>query len=176
MPKYGLLIEYEFCVGCHTCELSCKQEHDLHGGFGWIKMVDTGAKDIGGKLKRDFVPTVCLHCGDPPCRHVCPSEAIKKDANGIVSIEERLCTGCKLCLTACPVAALYYNHDKEVAEKCDLCTHLITRGLEPACVRNCPTEALYFGQTNAIINRIRERRIQSLFTHNNQVVYAVPLE
>ena len=28
MPKYGLLIEYEFCVGCRACELACKQEHN----------------------------------------------------------------------------------------------------------------------------------------------------
>ncbi|RLF04803.1 MAG: oxidoreductase, partial [Thermoprotei archaeon] len=29
MPKYGLLIDYEYCTGCHTCEVACKQEHNL---------------------------------------------------------------------------------------------------------------------------------------------------
>lgn len=32
MPKYGLLINYEFCVGCHVCELACKQEHNRPDG------------------------------------------------------------------------------------------------------------------------------------------------
>ena len=27
MPKYGLLIDYDFCIGCHVCEVACKQEH-----------------------------------------------------------------------------------------------------------------------------------------------------
>ena len=23
--EYGLLIDYEFCTGCHTCEVACKK-------------------------------------------------------------------------------------------------------------------------------------------------------
>ena len=34
MPKYGLLIDYEFCVGCHACEIACKQEHNRPRGNG----------------------------------------------------------------------------------------------------------------------------------------------
>jgi len=29
---YGLYVDYEWCSGCHACELACKQEHDLKNG------------------------------------------------------------------------------------------------------------------------------------------------
>jgi len=158
--NYSILVDIDRCIGCYACEVACKQEHDLQGGYSWIKVVDVGPVEIGGKLKRDFVPTLCLHCGDPNCKNVCPSEAVTKNSHGIVLINEELCTGCKLCLTACPVLALKYNPEKEVAEKCTLCSHRVHEGLEPACVRGCPTEALYFGETNEIINKMRKKRIR----------------
>ncbi len=102
----------------------------------------------------------------------CPSEAISKNENGIVLVEEKLCTGCKLCLTACPISALQFNIEKSIVEKCTLCPHLVSdKGLEPACVVACPTGALYFGETNNVINRIRERRIKSVFSLRGAVVY-----
>ncbi|MBW1996644.1 MAG: oxidoreductase [Deltaproteobacteria bacterium] len=27
MPRFGLLVNYEFCVGCRSCEIACKMEH-----------------------------------------------------------------------------------------------------------------------------------------------------
>jgi Fe-S-cluster-containing dehydrogenase component len=173
---YSILVDADRCIGCYTCEVSCKQEHDLTGGYSWIKMVDTGAKAKGDKLKRDLVPTVCLHCGNPSCQDICPNDAIIKNENGVVFIKEELCDGCKLCLTVCPVSALQYNTEKEIAEKCNLCLPLINDGLAPACVNNCPTGALCFGETNDVINSIREKKIKSLFSQKNQVFYGVSSE
>ncbi len=47
MPRYGLLIDYEFCTGCHTCELACKQEHDLPVGKWGIKVMQSGPMELG---------------------------------------------------------------------------------------------------------------------------------
>ena len=47
MPRYGLLIDYEFCTGCHTCELACKQEHDLPVGKCGIKVMQSGPMELG---------------------------------------------------------------------------------------------------------------------------------
>ncbi len=46
MPRYGLLIDYEFCTGCHTCELACKQEHDLPVGKWGIKVMQSGPMEM----------------------------------------------------------------------------------------------------------------------------------
>lgn len=35
MAKNGLLINYDYCTGCHSCEVACQQEHDFPPGkFG----------------------------------------------------------------------------------------------------------------------------------------------
>ena len=35
MAKQGLLIEYDYCTGCHSCEVACQQEHNYPAGkFG----------------------------------------------------------------------------------------------------------------------------------------------
>ena len=64
MPKYGLLIDYEFCVGCHVCEIACKQEHN-RPPEEWgicVKEVESGA--TGGKLYYLPFPTDdCNLCG-----------------------------------------------------------------------------------------------------------------
>jgi Fe-S-cluster-containing dehydrogenase component len=38
MPRNGLLIEYDYCTGCHACEVACKQEHNYSGGMCGIRV------------------------------------------------------------------------------------------------------------------------------------------
>jgi Fe-S-cluster-containing dehydrogenase component len=40
MSKNGLLINYDFCTGCHTCEVACQQEHDFPAGKCGIKVTE----------------------------------------------------------------------------------------------------------------------------------------
>lgn len=42
MSKHGLLINYDFCTGCHTCEVACKKEHDLPLDQFGIKLMQYG--------------------------------------------------------------------------------------------------------------------------------------
>ena len=57
MTRYGLLIDYEFCTGCHTCELACKQEHAFGAGKIGIKVSEVGPFEIGfDKWGLDYVP------------------------------------------------------------------------------------------------------------------------
>ena len=57
MPRYGLLIDYEFCTGCHTCELACKQEHDLPVGKCGIKVMQSGPMELGpDRWSFDYIP------------------------------------------------------------------------------------------------------------------------
>ena len=42
MTTYGLLIDYEYCTGCQSCEVSCKEEHGYPVGKWGIRVVDEG--------------------------------------------------------------------------------------------------------------------------------------
>jgi Fe-S-cluster-containing dehydrogenase component len=35
-------------------------------------------------------------------------------------------------------------------QKCDLCNARLEEGLEPACVRVCPSKALHYGDPNSL--------------------------
>lgn len=64
MPKYGLLIDYEFCSGCRSCELACKQEHNRPPEEYGIYVKEVEAEIAGGKLYYFPFPTDnCNLCG-----------------------------------------------------------------------------------------------------------------
>ncbi|MCP4625462.1 MAG: 4Fe-4S dicluster domain-containing protein [bacterium] len=92
-----------------------------------------------------FLPALCNHCEHPPCADACPLEAITKEDNGIVILDEETCDGCRACLDACPYGAIAFNADKDKAEKYNLCRHRIEEELEPFCVICCEGQAIYFG-------------------------------
>jgi carbon-monoxide dehydrogenase iron sulfur subunit len=58
-----------------------------------------------------------------------------------VTVDMEKCTGCWTCIVACPYGALNRDLNSKTVIKCDLCP-----GREiPACVINCPNEALILG-------------------------------
>jgi Fe-S-cluster-containing dehydrogenase component len=61
MPRNGLLIQYEWCTGCHACEVACKQEHDFHEGMVGLKVHElvTVGPD---KIHTDFIPVTTRFC------------------------------------------------------------------------------------------------------------------
>jgi Fe-S-cluster-containing dehydrogenase component len=40
MSKNGLLIDYNFCTGCLSCEVACQQEHNFPVGQCGIKVTE----------------------------------------------------------------------------------------------------------------------------------------
>lgn len=82
MPQHGLLIDYDFCTGCHSCEMACKVEKGLPEGQWGIKLTEYGPSEIAPD-KWDFfyvpIPTaLCDLCADrveegrlPACVHHC---------------------------------------------------------------------------------------------------------
>jgi anaerobic dimethyl sulfoxide reductase subunit B (iron-sulfur subunit) len=82
--EYGLLIDYEFCSGCQSCEVSCKEEHGLPVGKWGIKVLEEGPWELeegSGVFNYNYhpVPTdLCDLCADrtalgrePICVHHC---------------------------------------------------------------------------------------------------------
>ncbi len=60
---YGLLINYEYCTGCKSCEMACSVEHDIPIGEFGIKMVEVGPWEYAPKKwQNDCVPIPTDQC------------------------------------------------------------------------------------------------------------------
>jgi Fe-S-cluster-containing dehydrogenase component len=164
MRKVAFLNDIDLCIGCFACETACKQEHNLPVGTKWMHVVRVGPVEINGRLVMDFVPMHCRHCENPPCMQACPVDAISKRADGIVLYDEKTCIGCKNCIEACPFGAAQYNPDVQRAQACNLCYERVDQGLLPACVQNCPTQALIFGAPENYTKQRREK-VAHTFLH-----------
>jgi NADH-dependent fumarate reductase subunit E len=146
----SLIIFQDNCVGCHACEVACKQEHGLDVGPRLIKVLERAPF---------YVTIYCHHCTKPPCKDACPEEAIFRDETGIVQIKQDRCIGCKACLEACPFGSLQFDELREVAVKCDLCHERLKNDEEPACATVCPTRCILFGDMKRISKELEERSL-----------------
>lgn len=57
----------------------------------------------------------CRKCEDAPCITVCPTEALEKDDEGIISRYTNLCISCKSCVTICPFGTMmtdFFKHQR----------------------------------------------------------------
>ena len=61
MAQNGLLIEYEYCTGCHSCEVACKQEHNYPAGKGGIYLNEI-ITELPDKLRIDYLPFPTEFC------------------------------------------------------------------------------------------------------------------
>ena len=61
MAKNGLLIEYDYCTGCHSCEIACQQEHDYPVGKNGIAVTEFEYMTSKG-VKIDYMPHFTDHC------------------------------------------------------------------------------------------------------------------
>ena len=96
MNNYRMIVDAEQCVGCHACEVACKQEFDAPlGYFRTMTMyLDTGTFP---KVKREFLPLMCRQCESADCMTACTKGAMSR-VNGIVEIDEIKCDGCGDCV------------------------------------------------------------------------------
>ena len=146
MSERIMLIDLDNCVRCYACEVACRQEHGLtvETASRWCHVLTIEPRKLSGKLHMDFVPVACFHCDDPMCAAVCPAGAVSKKEDGSVAVDEGMCTGCKLCVDACPYGRMFFNEVTGTAGHCDLCAGRVQAGLEPACVQHCIGGALQF--------------------------------
>ncbi len=155
MPKqYGMLIDLERCIGCHTCTIACKEENGTPIGVNWHRVLTLGGAHMDTprgtypNLTMDWLPVPCQHCQNAPCAQVCPAAAITRRADGIVLIDKEKCVGCQYCVWACPYGVPQFNAQTGQVEKCTFCAHRVDVGQQPFCVDACSWGARIFGDLN----------------------------
>ncbi|HEU4334551.1 MAG TPA: 4Fe-4S dicluster domain-containing protein, partial [Candidatus Eisenbacteria bacterium] len=81
-------------------------------------------------------------------------------AEGPVEWREEKCMGCRFCMVSCPFNGpkFEYSSTNPRIRKCVLCADRLKKGEQPACVEECPEEALTFGKRAELL-RIAHRRI-----------------
>ncbi len=177
--RWGMLIDSTLCQSsCNDCVSACNKEHDLPAAKSptdvqWIRKVELKQISTGRQIS---LPMMCLHCAEPPCVDVCPTQASFKRADGIVLVDKHRCIGCRYCMMACPYKARSFvheavlSHDGEMprgqgtVESCTLCDHRVDRGEQPACVEACAKaghSAMLFGDLNNPDSEIY-RRVRSV--------------
>lgn len=93
-----------------------------------------------------YLPRMCNHCSKPACLEACPSNAIyKRKEDGLVIVNQDLCSAEKMCIQACPYAAIFFNEKTTVADKCIGCFPLLEKGKAPICVGSCVGRARFAG-------------------------------
>jgi len=114
MKRYVMTIDLRRCVGCQTCTAACKGANATPPGIMWRRVLDIETGEFP-EVRRSFLPVACMHCGNPPCEAVCPTQATTKRADGLVAIDYDLCIGCANCVMACPYDARTIVHEQQYA-------------------------------------------------------------
>jgi anaerobic dimethyl sulfoxide reductase subunit B len=141
MKQFAFSFDVSLCSACMACVVACQDQNDLDDEPAFRKVTSYESGNASS-AKISSLSIACAHCGDSPCLMVCPTGAIfKRDDSGTIHINRDLCVGCHSCQLACPFGAPKFLKDGKMA-KCDLCYARVASGLQPACVKTCPTGAL----------------------------------
>lgn len=156
MAQYGFYFDQTRCTGCYTCQVACKDWHDIEAGpvnLMAIKVIEEG------EFPHPFLAylaSACFHCANPSCIKACPQDAIsKRPADGIVIVNRDKCIGKKecgsLCLKACPWDAPQFGPEENARmQKCHLCVERLEQGGQTICVEACPMFALDVGPNDRL--------------------------
>jgi len=174
IAEVSMLIDVSKCMGCRGCQVACKQWNQHAGektsftgtyqnpprlsANTWTLIQFIEPEDYNENPRWLFRKQQCHHCVDAPCEQVCPTGAIKKLENGIVYINQNICTGCKYCVEVCPFDIPQFDRDSGTVRKCWMCLDRVKNGLKPACVTACPTGAVSFGSRIGMLAVARERK------------------
>ena len=172
-------IDTTTCIGCKACEAACVEWNDLRtvathqeGSYQTLPELDAQFWNLirfheqstsggGGGPMWLMRKDQCMHCAEPGCLEACPAPgAIVQYANGIVDVDPNNCIGCGYCATGCPFDVPKFHKRTGKMAKCTLCVDRVEVGLEPACIKACPTGCLQFGNKDEMVTLANTRVAQ----------------
>jgi formate dehydrogenase iron-sulfur subunit len=173
VPVVSKYIDTTTCIGCKACEVACQEWNDLRpvateqvGTYQTLptlhpeywNLIRFNERDFDGGIVWLMRKDQCMHCDEPGCLAACPAPgAIVQYANGIVDVNPDQCIGCKYCETGCPFDVPRFSKTTGKMAKCTLCVDRVSVGLEPACIKACPTGCLHFGTKEDMLEMARSR-------------------
>ncbi|MFQ5956322.1 MAG: formate dehydrogenase subunit beta [Candidatus Brocadiales bacterium] len=181
VPRVAKLIDVSTCIGCKACEVACLEWNDLpvdetytstgsyqtipELAYNFWNLIQFNELDDGNKFLWTMAKYQCMHCENPGCLRACPAPgAIVQYTNGIVDFVQENCIGCRFCVTGCPFNVPRVSPKSQKVYKCTLCSDRVAAGLEPACIKACPTGCLQFGTKERLLEfarrRVRQLRLQ----------------
>ncbi len=178
MAGKSFFIDTTRCTACRGCQIACKNWNqnkasetkntgnhqnppDLDANT--FKLVRFSEVETDGKVAWYFFADQCRHCLIPPCKdtveaHVADA-VIQDEATGAVVYKEetkKVAAQFEDIRSSCP-----YDIPRKAADgrlvKCTMCIDRVSSGLQPACVKICPTGAMNFGDREAMLELANER-------------------
>ena len=179
---WAVLVDLTRCVGCRTCEEACAEanglpEPDWSDDMSYASLRKTTERQwtvvnrYATTRGEVFVKSQCMHCLQPACAAGCLTRALSKTEEGPVVWTEGKCMGCRFCMVSCPFDGPKFEYDSAVPkiQKCRMCFERVADGGVPACVENCPGEALTFGKRGELLRTARERIVQNPGTYVDHI-------
>ena len=176
-PDRLQVIDTSTCIGCKACEVACQEWNDLAtvptrqtATYQTLPTLDAefwnlirfNEREVDGGIAWLMRKDQCMHCEEPGCLEACPAPgAIVQYANGIVDVNPDQCIGCGYCETGCPFDVPRFSAKTGKMAKCTLCVDRVSVGLEPACIKACPTGCLHFGTKDDML-ALGQQRVEQL--------------
>jgi formate dehydrogenase iron-sulfur subunit len=177
----GVLVDLTRCVGCQTCTETCAEtwelpEPDLDAiDEDVIRNTTDKQWTLINRFEVDdeeiFVKKQCMHCNQPACAAACPTKAMLKTEEGPVIWRADKCMGCRFCMVSCPFEIPKFEYDSNMPkiQKCRMCYERLQEGEKPACVEECPEEAMLFGTRRELIEEANKRIYQNPDDYVHQI-------
>lgn len=180
MPK-TILMDTTRCTACRGCQLACKEWHELPANATKQRGTHQNPPDLNpynykivrfnerldenGNVVWNFFPDQCRHCILPICKDVAdkvvPGAIIKDSKTGAVIFTDKTTqlgeANAQAVTDACPYNIPRYDPNTGALSKCTFCFSRIANGLQPMCVKTCPTGAMAFGERREMLDLAKKR-------------------
>jgi formate dehydrogenase iron-sulfur subunit len=121
--------------------------------------------DKDGVVVWNFFPDQCRHCLEPPCKGQADTSVegamIQDEKTGAVLATEKTAQlseeDAQSVIEACPYNIPRLDKKTKRLTKCDMCFDRVSAGMQPICVKTCPTGTMAFGEREDMLNMARNR-------------------